>query len=131
MRRRDVLFGTIPLFSGVAGCSGLLSDSSMLSVAIFNHSDSPYTVEMTLLRSDEDASRSEVRVFSESIDVEPDGQTVRENVVEVQPYIIEYGLYEDNNFLTDQDHVHYFPADDDEDDSQAFDIDSSGVLTRR
>jgi hypothetical protein len=131
MRRRDVLFGTTPLFAGVAGCSGLLSDSSMLSLAIFNHSDNPYTVEMTLLRSDEDASRSEARVFSESIDVEPDGQTVREDVAEVQPYIIEYGLYEDNSVLTDQDHVHYFPADENEDDSQAFDIDPSGVLTRR
>lgn len=130
MKRRNFLVGTIPLGTGLAGCSGLFSDSSMLSLAIFNHSNSPYTIEMTLLRRD-DSSRSEARVFSESIDIEPAGQTVREAVAEKQPYIIEYSLYEDDNILTDQDHVHYYPRDDDGDDDQAFDIASSGVLTRR
>lgn len=103
----------------------------MLSLAVINHSDSPYTVKMTLLRSDEDASRSEARVFSEPIEVEPNSQTVREDVAEVQPYIIEYSAYEDDDSLTDQDHVHYYPADDGEDATQAFDIDPAGVLTRR
>lgn len=103
----------------------------MLSLAVINHADSPYTVEMTLLRSDEDSSRSEARVFSESVEVEPNSQAVREDVAEAQPYIIGYSAFKDDDSLTDQDHIHYYPADDGEDATQAFDIDSSGVLTRR
>lgn len=131
MRRRNFIGGTIPLCVGVAGCSEVYSDASMLSLAVINHSESPYTVEMALLRSDEDSSKGEARVFSEWIDVEPDSQTIRDDVAEAQPYIIEYSAYENDTYLTEQDHVHYYPADEREDDIQAFDIDSSGVLTRR
>jgi hypothetical protein len=103
----------------------------MLSLTIFNTSESPYAIEMGIFRSDQNSSRSEARVYSERIDVEPDSQTVREDVAEVQSYIIEYGLYEDNSFLTDQDHVHYYPGDEDESGSLAFNIEPSGVLIRR
>jgi hypothetical protein len=103
----------------------------MLSVTVFNHAESPYTVEMTLTRTGGDGSRSDARAFSEGIDVEPDGRAGREAVAERQRYLIEYGLYEDNSKLTDQDHVHYYPGDEDENGRLAFDIDSSGVLTRR
>lgn len=131
MRRRNFLVGTLPFCTGVAGCSEVFSDTSMLSLAVINHSDSLYTVEVALLQNDEESTRSEARVFSEPIEVEPNSQTVREDVAAVQPYIIEYSAYEDDTSLTDQDHVHYYPADESEDDTQAFDIDSSGVLTWR
>lgn len=131
MRRRNFIVGTIPLCAVIAGCSEIYTDASMLSLAVINHSDSPYTVRITLLRRDEDSSKGEARVFSRSIDVEPNSQTIRDDVAEVQPYIIEYSAYEDDTYLTDQDHVHYYPAGESEDETQAFDIDSSGVLTRR
>ncbi|WP_435346333.1 hypothetical protein [Haloarchaeobius sp. HRN-SO-5] len=131
MKRRAFVAGTIPLCSGLAGCAGYFSEAAPLSLTIFNHSNTPYTIEIEILRSDADSSRSKAQVFSADLDVEPDGQTVREDVAEVQPYIIEYGLYENNSFLTDQDHVHYYPGDEDKGGSLAFDIDSSGVLTRR
>ncbi|WP_144900802.1 hypothetical protein [Halobellus captivus] len=131
MRRRAFVFGTVPLCTGISGCLGLFSDPSMLSLTVFNHTESQYTIEVTFLASDENSSRREARVFSERIDVEPDDQTVREDVAEVQPYIIEYGLYKNNSTLTDQDHVHYYPGEEDESGSLAFNINSSGDLTRR
>lgn len=97
MRRRTFVWGTIPLCLGLAGCSGVFSDSSMLSVTIFNHSESPYTIEMSLFLTDEDISRSDARVFSGRIEIEPDEQTVREDVAERQQYLIEYSLFEDNS----------------------------------
>ena len=103
----------------------------MLSLTVFNHSESPYTIEMTISRTDGDDSKNAARAFSGRISIEPDGQTLREDVAERQPYLIEYSLFEDNSELTDQDHVHYYPGDEDEDGSLAFDIDSSGTLTRR
>lgn len=131
MRRRSLLRGAVPLCAGLAGCSGLVSDSPMLSLTVFNHSESPYTIEVTIFRTGDVGSRSDARAFSEGIDVEPDGRAVRENVAERRPSLIEYGLYEDNGKLTDQDHVHYYPGDEDENGRLAFDVDSSGVLTRR
>ncbi len=130
MRRRTLVRGAVPLCAGLAGCSGLVSDSPTLSLTVFNHSKSPYTVEVTISRTDA-TSRSDAKAFSGTIDVEPDGQAVREDVAERRPYLVEYGLYEDNSDLTDQDHVHYYPGDEGEDGGLAFDIDSSGTLTRR
>ncbi|WP_226480987.1 hypothetical protein [Natrinema amylolyticum] len=131
MKRRTFVLGTIPLCSGFAGCTGQFSDSRMISVTVFNHSERPYTIEMALSRTDEDISRSESRAFSGRIDVEPDEQTIRKDVAEQQQYLIEYSLFEDNSFLTEQDHFHYYPGDEDESGSLAFDITSSGTLTRR
>ncbi|TKX81058.1 hypothetical protein EXE53_07045 [Halorubrum sp. SD626R] len=131
MRRRSFLRSTIPLCVGLAGCSGSLSDSPMLSVVVFNHSESPYTIEVTLSRPARDGSRSDARVFSGQIDVEPDGQTARDDVAEKRRYLVEYSVFEDNSSLTDQDHVHYYPGDEDESGTLAFDIDPSGTMTRR
>jgi hypothetical protein len=86
---------------------------------------------VTISRPSDGGSRSDARAFSGRIDVEPDGEAVREAVVERRRYLIEYGLYEDDNALTDQDHVHYYPGDEGEDGGLAFDIDPSGTLTRR
>lgn len=103
----------------------------MLSLAVFNHANDPYSIEMGIYRSGDGSSRSEARVFSSRVDVEADGQTVREDVAEVQSYMIKYDLYKNNSSLTDQDHIHYYPDDEDASGSLAFDIDPSGVLTQR
>lgn len=131
MQRCTFVLGTIPLYPGLVGCSDLIADSPMLSVTVFNQSESPYTVEMTFSRTEKDVARSEGQVFSGRIDVEADGQSVREDVAEQRQYLMENSLYENNSSLTDQDHVHYHPGDEDESGSLAFDIDSSGTLTRR
>ena len=130
MQRRRVLLGAVAACSGLTGCSSLSSESSTLGFRLFNQTDSPYTVELTLYRSDVDASRSEIRGYSASIDIEPAGDVRREAVAEVRPYRIEYHLYQDYSQLTDEDHVHYHPTDEG-DDVESFDITESGALTRR
>lgn len=131
MKRRTLVSGTIPLCSGLAGCTGLLSDPLMLSVTVFNRSESPYTIEMAFSRTAGDRSRGEARVFSGSIDVGPDEQTVRKDVAERQQYVIEYSLFRDDGGLTEQDSFHYYPGDESEGGGLAFDITPSGTLTRR
>ena len=131
MRRRTFLRGAIPLSTGLAGCSALAPEPPMLSLTVFNHAESPYTVYLTISRTTEADSRSDARAFSGGIDVGPDGRAVREDVAERRPSLIEYGLYEDDSELTDQDHFHYYPGDEDESGTLAFDIDPSGTLTRR
>ncbi|TMT78039.1 hypothetical protein E2L06_20950 [Haloterrigena sp. H1] len=104
----------------------------MLSVTVFNQSESSYTIEMAFSRTDGDLSRGEARVFSGSIDVGPDEQTVRKDVAERQQYIIEYSLFrDDSGFLTEQDNFHYYPGDESESGGLTFDITPSGTLTRR
>lgn len=130
MKRRHVILGTTAELTGLAGCSALSSQSSMLNLTVFNHTDDPYTVEMSLLRSGGDWSRSDARVYSERIDVEPQGEARRENVAETRPYLVRYSVYESNRRQTDEDHVHYY-LDDGDSNSLSFDIGSTGVLTRR
>ncbi len=103
----------------------------MLDLVAFNHTDSPYTVEMGLFRGGGDATRSEARAYDGSIDVESQGRAQRENVAETRPYLVRYSVYEDNRRTTDEDHVHYYPEDDGNDESLAFDIGSEGTLSRR
>lgn len=103
----------------------------MLTVAVINHADSPYTVEMSLFRSRANKSRSEARVYDTSMDIKPQGQAQRKKVVQARPYLVEYSVYENNGKLTDEDHIHYLPPDNSDDDSLVFDIDSSGILTQR
>lgn len=103
----------------------------MLELLLFNHTDSPYTVELSLLQVDRDLSRSEARVYSEPIDIEPDGEVRQEDVAETQQYLVNYEVFKDNSKLTDEDHAHYYPDDYGGDDGIAFDIHPPGVLTRR
>ncbi|MFW6318432.1 MAG: hypothetical protein ACOC06_08205 [Halorubrum sp.] len=131
MRRRTLLRGAAPLCAGLAGCSGPVSDTPTLSLVVFNHAESPYAVEVTVSRTGDGASRSEARAFSGQLRVEADGRVARDDVAERRPSLIEYGLYEENSELTDQDHVHYYPGDEDESGALTFDIGSSGTLTRR
>ena len=130
MQRRRVLLGTVAACSGLTECSALSSESSTLGFRPFNQTDSPYTVELTLYRSDVDASRSEARAYSASIDVEPARDVRREAVAEARPYCVECHLYKDHSQLTDEDHVHYYHTDEG-DGTETFDITESGVLTRR
>lgn len=131
MQRRQFLLGTSAVITGSAGCSILSSGSSMLDVLIFNQTDYPFTVELTLLRTDDTVSRSDARAYSTSIDIGPQKRTQREAVAEARPYVIQYRLYRDNSRLTDEDHVHFYPTDDGSDDSQTFDINPNGILSRR
>jgi len=131
MRRRTVVRAAVPFCTGLAGCSGLRSGSQSLSVTVFNGSERPYALELTISRTGGNGDRSDARGFSGRIDVDPNGEVVREVVVDRARHLIEYALFEDNSRLTDQDHVHYYPGDEGEDGGLAFDIDSSGTLTRR
>lgn len=115
----------------MAGCSALSSEPRILDLTLFNHVESPFTVELSMFRTDGDLSRSDARVFEESIDVDPEGEARRTNVAELQRYLVKYDVYEENSRRTDQDHVHYYPYDGGEDDTKTFDIRQPGVMTRR
>ena len=128
--RRAVLATGAVSIAAVAGCSTLTADSSTLDIALFNHTDAPYTVELGLFRVDSERSRSDARAYSESIAVEPGGETQREAVVESRQYVVRYELFEDNRTPADEGHVHFYPEDDGGD-GIAFDIHSPGVVTRR
>lgn len=131
MKRRGFLRGTPAILAGTAGCSGLLRGSRRIDLVVVNHSASPFTVELALYRSEnDDLSRSDARVYSESIDVESERRNERLEVAEVRPYIVRYDLYENGSRLVDQGHFHYYPPEGD-DDGMAFDVGSEGVLTRR
>lgn len=124
------LLGTALAIPGISGCSALSAEPGSLDLVLVNQTDDPYTVEMSVFRDDE-SNRTDAREFSGRIDVPPDGRTEREGVAETVPSVIAYDVYRDNSRLTDQGHVHYYPIDDGESDSQAFDIRSPGVLTQR
>jgi hypothetical protein len=131
MRRRTAIRAAVPLCAGLAGCSGLRSRSQSLSLTVFNGSERPYAIELTMSRAGGDGDRSDTRAFSGRIEVDPNGEAVREVTVERAGYLIEYAVFESDSRLTDRDHVHYDPGDEGEDGSLAFDIDSSGTLIRR
>lgn len=103
----------------------------MLDLTLFNGVDSPYTVEMGLFRVDGDLSQSDARAHSESIDVDPEGEARREDIVGIRQYLIRYEVYEDNSRRTDKDHVHYYPPGDGDDGTVTFDIHPPGVMNRR
>lgn len=103
----------------------------MIDLTLFSHVDVPYTVYVHLFRVDGNSSRSDARVFSESIDVEPEGEARRDGIAETRQYLVRYEAYEDNSRRTDKDHVHYYPPGDGDDDGIAFDIHPPGEMTRR
>jgi len=130
-RRAALRLSGAVILGGLAGCSALSSDSPDLNLAVFNQTDNPYTIELDILESDNDQSRSDARVYSEAIDVEPQEEARREPVADARPYVIRYSAFEDNSRQTDQDHIHYYPDDDGDEDDVSFDIYSPGVLQIR
>lgn len=129
--RRAVLGTSVGSIASLAGCSALTSRPAMLDITLFNQTDSPYTVEMSLFRVENDLSRSEARTYSASIDVEPQGEARREGVAESRQYLLRYDLFRDDSTRTDEDHVHVYPTADEEPGNLTFDIRSPGVLARR
>lgn len=129
--RRAVVTAGVVSIASVTGCSALPSDRSMLGLALLNHADSPYTVEMSLFRVGNNQSRDDVRAYSTSIDVEPRGEARREEAIESKQYLVRYDVYRNDNRRTDQDHVHFYPDEGGDGDRLAFDIHSPGVMTRR
>ena len=129
--RRAVLATGAASVATVAGCSALQPGTSMLGLALFNQPERPYTVELSLFEPDDEQSRSDARVYSGSIDVDPREQTHRERVAEAQRYLVQYELFRDNSRLTDEDHIHFYPDDDGDDESLAFNIHPPGTMTRR
>lgn len=108
----------------------LSSQSVTLSVMVFNHAESSYTIELGMFEG-RDKSRPEARQYSRSIDVESAGQTRVDDIVEMGSYLLRYEVYENNSRLSEQDHIHYYPPEDGESDTIAFDIEETGELTRR
>ncbi|WP_276275694.1 hypothetical protein [Haloarcula regularis] len=97
---------------------------------MFNHTDSQYTVDFALFRTDGTQSRSAAREYSEQLAVGPQATARREAVAEARPYVVRYDVWENNSTPTDKDHVHFVPTGDG-DDSVAFDIHAEGTLERR
>ncbi|WP_049928069.1 hypothetical protein [Halopiger goleimassiliensis] len=128
---RRLLLGSAALVPSLACCSALSNESPMLDLAVYNQTDEPYTIALWLFRANAEATRSEARVFSSELDVDPDGELERDAIAESRPYVLRYRLYEDNSTLTDQDHVHYYPDDAEDDGWISFDIRPPGVLVRR
>lgn len=131
MHRRTVLASGAIAFASIAGCSALSADSSMVDVTIYNQTDSAYSVELRLYLVDGAETRSDARVSSETIEVEPNGDVRRADVAEAQRYLVRYEVYRENTRPTDEDHVHFYPTDDEDSQSIAFDIHPPGELTRR
>lgn len=129
-RRAFLRLSSGALLGSLAGCSALSSQSPTLDVTVLNHTNSPYTIEMDFFRNDGERSDSDARVYDTRIDVPAEGEAHRKNVTEPRLYIVQYSVYKENSRLTDQDHVHYYP-DDNGNDNLAFDIHSPGTLTRR
>ena len=130
MKRREAILLTTTVLTGVTGCSAFSSESSTLSIVFFNQTDSRYTVELSIFEPTAE-SRSEARLYSRSIDVEPGERTRIADVAEMNSYLVRYTLYENNSRLTDEDHIHYYPPGEGESDSLAFNIEQTGELTRR
>lgn len=130
-RRSFLQHSSIALVGGLAGCSALSSQPSMLDLTIVNHTETPYTVVIDLLRSDGNRARSDARSYDASIDVDPQDEARRENIIEAKHYLIRYTVYENDRRETDKDHVHYYPPNNERDDELTFDIRSPGTLTRR
>jgi|AntRauTorcE11898_2_1112593.scaffolds.fasta_scaffold00287_20 hypothetical protein len=116
----------------------------MLGLVVFNHTETPYTVQFDLLRTDGKSSRSEgpafpkARAYSERIDIEPQEDIVnrptmtrREDVAEARQYVVRYEVWKNNSTPTDEGHVHFFPTGDGDPDYVVFDIYSEGTLERR
>lgn len=130
MPARRALLGTLSVAtaSTLAGCSWLQSSDGGVDLTIFNQTDAAYTIEVGFF--DEGASERSSRAYSGSLDIEPDGESTRDTVVETGRYLVRYQAYEENSRLTDEDHIHFIPSGDGTE-SLTFDIQQTGQLTRR
>lgn len=139
MDRRQFLLGTTGVLASCAGCSALSSQPVMLGLVVFNHTESLYTAQFDLFRTDGKSDGSANPKYSERIDIEPreDGvnrpsTTRREDVAKARQYVVRYEVWKNNSTPTDEGHVHFFPTGDDGDvDYVVFDIYSEGTLERR
>jgi hypothetical protein len=130
VKRRAFLRSTPAVLAGFAGCS-LFSESSMsLTLAIFNHAEVLYGIELDVLDRDRGGDRSEARVYSKMERIDPGGEVYLEDVVEARRYSIEYELYKEDSIPTEQDHFHYIPEESSNGDV-GLDIHEGGTLTRR
>lgn len=130
MPSRRTVLGTLGIATAsiITGCSRLQSPDGSVDLTVFNQTDTPYTVEIGFFN--DGASEAAARAHSSSLDIEPDGEVMREAVVETGRYIVRYRAYEENSRLTDEDHVHFIPSGNGTE-SLAFDIRETGKLTRR
>lgn len=129
MPSRRALLGTIGIATAtsLAGCSWGQADADGLDLTVFNQTATPFTVEIEFIADGDDGATSR---HDASLDVDPNGEVNRENVVEAGAYLVRYQVYEENSTLTDEDHVHVV-ASGDGSDSLTFDIRNPGVLNRR
>lgn len=130
MHRRTVLLGTTALLTAASGCATLSAPARTLDLTVFNQTDSPYTVSLSVFRTGGDATRSEARVYSTQFDLTANGRADREDVAPERPAVVRYEAYRDDSEQTDEGHVHYYPTDDG-DDGITFDVAPGGALTRR
>jgi hypothetical protein len=96
MKRREAILSATAGITGLAGCSVLSSQAGTLSVSVFNHAESSYTIELGMFEG-RDKSRPEARQYSRSIDVESAGQTRVDDIVEMGSYLLRYEVYENRS----------------------------------
>lgn len=131
--RRTVLVAGICSTTSLSGCSMLEPESTMLDMVVFNNTDSQFVITIYLFASGEDHSNSDSRTFS-TIEIEPQEEVRREDIVESQQYLIEYDvdkIVDGDPLQTDHGHAHFYPTEGGENPSVAFDIVDSGVLNKR
>lgn len=112
----------------------LESDPPMLDIVFINNTNSQFVITVHLLASEDGHSNEEGGTFSAPIDIEPQEEVRREDIVESQQYLIEYDVDKIVNgdpLQTDHDHAHFYPTDGGDNPSVAFDIVDSGTLNKR
>lgn len=131
--RRSVLVAGICSITSLSGCSMLEPESPMLDIVFFNNTDNRFVITVYLFASGEDHSNSDGRTFS-TIEIEPQEEVRRDDIAKSQQYLIEYDvdkIVDGDPLQTDHGHAHFYPTDDGENPSVAFDIVDSGVLNKR
>lgn len=101
-----------------------------LTLAIFNHTEVLYSIDLDVLDRDRGSDRSEARVYSKIERINPGGEVYLEDVAKTRRYIIEYSLYKEETIPTEQDHFHYIPEDASGGDV-GLDINEGGTLSHR
>lgn len=132
--RRTVAAAVVCSLVSVPGCSMLESDSPGLDIVFINNTDSRFIITVHLFASRDDHSDGELDTFSAPIEIDPQGEVRREDIAESQQYLIEYDvdkIVDGDPLQTDHGHAHFYPTDDGDNPSVAFDIVGSGTLNKR